>query len=200
MWKKDEAETSEPERQDRATSPRPTRAPSTSGEPATIGPSITIKGEVSGDEDLLIQGRVNGSVDLKEQSVTVGREGRVEADISGRVVTVEGEVDGDLVAQEQIILRSSARVEGDITAPRVVLEDGARFRGLVDMGEPGKGTGRSGSGSASSTQRSSGDAKGTPADTRSSTPEKASSSSSTPSSEKSESGSKVPELDKATSS
>ncbi len=112
-----------------------TRTSTVGSERATIGPSITIKGEVSGDEDLLIQGRIDGSVNLKLQSVTVGREGRVKANISGRIVTVEGEVEGDLRAQEQVILRSSARVQGDITAPRVVLEDGANFRGLVDMGE-----------------------------------------------------------------
>ncbi len=102
---------------------------------ATIGRSITIKGEVSGDEDLLIQGRVDGSVALRQHLVTVGAEGEVKASISGRVVTVEGRVEGDVSAQEQIILRSSAWVEGNIAAPRVVLEDGARFRGGVDMGE-----------------------------------------------------------------
>lgn len=105
-----------------------------SGERATIGRSITINGEVSGDEDLLIQGRVDGSVNLKQHSVTVGPEGEVKADITARVVTVEGSVKGNLHAEEQVVLRSAALVEGDITAPRVVLEDGARFRGGVDMG------------------------------------------------------------------
>lgn len=135
MWKKEEG-TSAASGSAAETPGTPPRRPATgSKEPATIGPSITIKGEVSGDEDLLIQGRIDGSVDLQDQSVTVGSEGRVKAGIRGRVVTVEGEVEGDLQAEEQVILRSSARVEGDITAPRVVLEDGARFRGLVDMGE-----------------------------------------------------------------
>jgi cytoskeletal protein CcmA (bactofilin family) len=109
-----------------------TRAPR---DRATIGRSITIKGEVTGDEDLLIQGRVDGSVNLKQHSVTVGPEGEVKADITGRVVTVEGSVEGNLSADEQVILRNSARVQGDIVAPRLVLEDGARFRGGVDMGE-----------------------------------------------------------------
>ena len=106
------------------------------GERATIGRSITIRGEVSGDEDLLIQGQVDGSVELKEQAVTVGREGKVKANITGRMVTVEGEVEGNLRADDQVILRSSAKVQGDITAPRVVLEDGATFRGGIDMGTP----------------------------------------------------------------
>lgn len=139
MWKKDEATPGverQPQAGPRTEAPRPrTTTTAAPGEVAVIGRSIIIKGEVSGDEDLLIQGQVDGSVDLDLQSVTVGREGRVKANITGRVVTVEGEVDGDLKAQEQVILRSSARVHGDITAPRVVLEDGASFRGLVDMGE-----------------------------------------------------------------
>lgn len=157
MWKKDDDTGAA---QKPSSTPRPEAAPRRTapagGEPATIGPSITIKGEVSGDEDLLIEGRVDGSVDLKEQAVTVGSEGRVKADITGRVVTVEGEVEGDLKAKEQIILRSSAKVEGDISAPRVVLEDGARFRGLVDMGEATdeeRGSSRTSSGSSSSTSK-----------------------------------------------
>lgn len=139
MWKKDETApvTSSTTRQEEK-SPHPgsNRPVAGSSERATIGRSITIRGDVSGDEDLLIQGRVEGSVDLKLQSVTVGGEGRVKANISGRVVIVEGEVDGDLHAKEQVVLRSTARVQGDLSAPRVVVEDGANFRGLVDMGEP----------------------------------------------------------------
>jgi cytoskeletal protein CcmA (bactofilin family) len=89
---------------------------------------------VTGSEDLLIQGQVDGSVTLDDHSVGVGSEGRVNANITGRIITIEGRVEGDLTAQEQIILRGSAHVKGDIKAPRVVLEDGATFRGLVDMG------------------------------------------------------------------
>ncbi len=144
MWKKDE--TPEPityTRPEPAVGPvrpaapldAPPPPPVTGSSRATIGSSITIRGDVTGDEDLLIQGRVDGSVDLKQHSVTVGREGQVKADISGRVIAVEGRVEGNLIADEQVILRSSAVVQGDITSPRVVLEDGARFRGGVDMGE-----------------------------------------------------------------
>lgn len=136
MWKKEE--TPEPvatRRPDVARAPEHVAPLKASGERATIGRSITIKGEVKGDEDLLIQGRVDGSVTLKQHAVTVGPEGEVKADIGARVITVEGRVEGNLSAQEQVILRGSARVQGNITAPRVVLEDGARFRGGVDMGE-----------------------------------------------------------------
>jgi cytoskeletal protein CcmA (bactofilin family) len=169
MWKKDDATPMET----RPNEPRPEAVPSyeravppgapsvtppvrSSGDRATIGRSITIKGEVKGDEDLLIQGRIDGSVTLKEHAVTVGPEGEVKADIGARVITVEGKVEGNLSAQEQVILRTSSRVQGNISAPRVVLEDGARFRGGVDMGEtpgevrlqPDKSAGRSASGSA----------------------------------------------------
>lgn len=138
MWKKDDVTPPTPPRPEPREKPLhndPPKAAPAASERATIGRSITIRGEVEGDEDLLIQGRVDGSVDLKDQSVTVGREGRVKANITGRVVAVEGEVEGDLRANEQVVLRSSARVQGDITAPRVVLEDGANFRGLVDMAD-----------------------------------------------------------------
>ncbi len=142
MWKKEDA-TPEPtpvNRPDPVAPPMervaiPTTKPAVTVERATIGRSISIKGEVTGDEDLLIQGRVEGSVNLKQHSVTVGREGEVKADISGRVITVEGRVQGNLLADEQVVLRSSAQVQGDIVSPRVVLEDGARFRGGVDMGD-----------------------------------------------------------------
>jgi cytoskeletal protein CcmA (bactofilin family) len=139
MWKKDDDPNptpSAPRTERTTTGAGPVRSTQGTGERATIGRSITIRGEVSGDEDLLIQGHVDGSVNLEQQAVTVGRDGRVKADITARVVTVEGEVEGDLKAEEQVILRSSAQVQGDITAPRVVLEDGASFRGGIDMGEP----------------------------------------------------------------
>ena len=136
MWKKEEPpEPVAARRPEAALSVEQVPPPKASGARATIGRSIAINGEVTGDEDLLIQGRVDGSVTLKQNAVTVGPEGEVKADIGARVITVEGKVDGNLSAQEQVILRGSARVQGNITAPRVVLEDGARFRGGVDMGE-----------------------------------------------------------------
>jgi cytoskeletal protein CcmA (bactofilin family) len=113
---------------------RPARRPApASSEPATIGRSITIRGDVTGDEDLMIQGTVDGTVDLEKHNVTVGPEGRVKANISGRTVTIEGEVEGNVRGQEQVVLRSVSKVTGDIVAPRVVLEDGATFLGSIDM-------------------------------------------------------------------
>ncbi len=100
---------------------------------AVIGPSIQIKGELSGGEDLLIEGRIEGKVALAQHAVTVGAKGRLAADIHARAVHVEGEVEGNIAAEELIVLKKSARVRGDLVAPRVVIEDGARFKGSVDM-------------------------------------------------------------------
>jgi cytoskeletal protein CcmA (bactofilin family) len=102
-------------------------------ERAIIGPSIAIKGDVTGEEDLLIQGRIEGKVDLKQHSVTIGSNGRIKADVHGRTVTVEGEVEGDLHGEEQIVVRRSGRVRGNVVAPRVTIEDGAVFQGSIDM-------------------------------------------------------------------
>jgi cytoskeletal protein CcmA (bactofilin family) len=139
MWKKGEVEEMSGTSANPA-STTPTR--SAGGQPqagrggsATIGPSITICGDVTGDEDLLIQGRVEGTVTLKQHNVTVGPDGTVRASIHGRTVTIEGDVEGDLRGEEQVVLRNSARHQGNIQAPRVTLEDGAKFRGGIDMGE-----------------------------------------------------------------
>lgn len=100
---------------------------------ATIGPSISIRGDLSGDEDLIIQGRVEGSVSLQQNNVTVGKEGRIRASICGRIITVEGHVEGDLNGEEKVIIRASGHVRGNIVSPRVTLEDGCRFKGSIDM-------------------------------------------------------------------
>ena len=134
-----------PDRYERAESPK-------SSGPAMIGRSIAIRGEVTGDEDMVIQGRVEGSVDLKQHSVTVGPEGEVKANIIARIVTVEGRVVGNLSGEEQVVLRASARVEGDIVSPRVVLEDGTIFRGSVEMGEVAARAHRSAAQAAQATQ------------------------------------------------
>lgn len=110
-------------------SPEPSRSRSL----ATIGPSIAIRGDVTGDEDLLIEGRVEGKVLLKKNSVTVGRNGRVKADLFAKMIIVEGELEGDLGAQEEVVVRQAGKVRGNIQAPRVTLESGCRFQGSIDM-------------------------------------------------------------------
>jgi cytoskeletal protein CcmA (bactofilin family) len=102
-------------------------------DPAAVGASIAIVGDITGDEDLTILGRVEGKIDLPQHVVTVGQSGRVKADIHARVVSVAGEVRGNLVAAEQILIRKTATMLGNLTAPRVGLEDGCSFRGSVEM-------------------------------------------------------------------
>jgi cytoskeletal protein CcmA (bactofilin family) len=100
---------------------------------AIIGRSIKINGDVKGDEDLMIEGDVSGTVQLRNHALTIGKEGKVKADIHARSITVDGTTDGDLFASESIAIRGSANVRGNLLAPRVSLEDGARFKGSVEM-------------------------------------------------------------------
>ena len=101
-----------------------------------IGPSIKIKGEVTGDEDLLIQGSVEGTVDLSQNEVTVGQTGQVAADITAKTIRIDGAVTGDINGNENVVISKSGNVRGNIVAPRVTLEDGAIFKGSIDM-DPG---------------------------------------------------------------
>ncbi|RPJ59011.1 MAG: polymer-forming cytoskeletal protein [Acidobacteria bacterium] len=102
-------------------------------ERAIIGSSILIKGDVSGEEDLVVQGQVEGRIELRQHNVTVGKNGRVKADIWGKIISVEGEVIGNIYGEEKIVIRSSGVLHGNITAPRVTLEDGSKFKGSIDM-------------------------------------------------------------------
>ena len=102
-----------------------------------IGPSIKIKGEVSGDEDLVIQGQVEGTISLKAHQVFVGESGRVSADIHAKTVKIDGEVNGDISGSENVVISKLGHVRGNIVAPRVTLEDGAVFKGSIDM-DPGE--------------------------------------------------------------
>ena len=107
-----------------------------------IGPSIVIKGTVSGDEDLHIEGKVEGTIDLGAHTVSVGQSGKVTADINAKVVKIDGEVAGDITGNEKVVISKSGNVRGNIVAPRVTLEDGAIFKGSIDMDPGGAATGR----------------------------------------------------------
>lgn len=108
-----------------------------SGRAAVIGPGIYIKGDISGDESLIIEGRVEGKIFLDSHQVDVGQSGRVNADITAKVIKIAGEVRGDLTAKEKVIILRSGNVRGNIVAPRMTLEDGAIFKGSIDM-DPGE--------------------------------------------------------------
>ena len=100
---------------------------------AAIGRSIRISGDVKGDEDLIILGEVSGTIELQNHSLTVGKEGQVQANVYARSITVDGTTEGDLFASERIAIRATANVRGNLVAPRISLEDGARFKGSVEM-------------------------------------------------------------------
>lgn len=100
---------------------------------AVIGSTITIKGEVSGDENLIIEGRVEGSVELAGHDLTIGQSGKVEASLSAKTVKVDGQVTGDIAGSEKVVITKTGKVLGNIIAPRVTLEDGAKFKGAIDM-------------------------------------------------------------------
>ncbi len=108
--------------------PRPMRE-----EPASIGKSIVINGELSGSEDLTIEGRVDGKIELRNHVLTVGSNGRITAQVAAKAIVVLGHVTGNLSATEKVDIRESGSVEGDIVAPRVAIADGSHFRGSIDM-------------------------------------------------------------------
>jgi cytoskeletal protein CcmA (bactofilin family) len=102
---------------------------------ATIGPSIHVRGDVlvTGNEGVRIEGRVEGTISLSDNILTVGKQGQIKATINARAIFVEGKVEGDLKGDEQIVIHSSGDVRGNIVAPRVTLEDGCKFKGSIDM-------------------------------------------------------------------
>ena len=100
---------------------------------AVLGPTLRFKGELSADEDFILQGRIEGSIN-HTQSVTIGTEGVVQGNIHARVVVVDGSVEGDLHGSESVVVNATGRVNGNIFAPRVGLIDGALFNGRIDMG------------------------------------------------------------------
>jgi cytoskeletal protein CcmA (bactofilin family) len=98
-----------------------------------VGPSVSIKGELSSEEDLTIQGRVEGEIDSKQNNVTIGESGNIKGDIYGRIISIEGEVQGNLFGEEKIVVRESAMVLGDIETPRFSIGEGAKFKGHIDV-------------------------------------------------------------------
>lgn len=145
IWKKsefEEATAQAPPQPQPPQAPAARTQPQPAGERALIGPSIEIKGNLTGGEDLLIEGRVDGKIEVQQHSVTIGKSGRVKADVAGRTIVVMGEVDGSLYAEEQIVLRQASTVRGNLFAPRVTLEDGSNFKGTIDMTPKTAETGR----------------------------------------------------------
>ncbi len=102
-----------------------------------IGKSVIIKGELSGSEDLTIEGHVEGRIDLKDNVLTIGPNGKIKAEVFAKAVVVLGEVTGNVTASEKVDIRDNGSVDGDIASPRVAIAEGAHFRGAVDMQRSG---------------------------------------------------------------
>jgi cytoskeletal protein CcmA (bactofilin family) len=120
-----------------AAAPRPAVS-ATTADQATIGKSLVIKGEVTGSESLYIDGRVEGSINLAGNRVTVGRNGVVAANINAREIVVLGKVRGNLTASDRVDIRSDGSLTGDVVAARISIEDGAFFKGGIDIRKGGQ--------------------------------------------------------------
>lgn len=125
-----------------AAEPAPAAAPRNatlnSQDQATIGKSLVIKGEVTGSESLYIDGRVEGSINLSGNRVTIGRNGIVNANINAREIVVTGKVRGNLTASDRVDIRNEGSLTGDVIAQRISIEDGAFFKGGIDIRKPGQ--------------------------------------------------------------
>jgi cytoskeletal protein CcmA (bactofilin family) len=110
-------------------------------EQASIGKSLVIKGEVSGSESLYIDGRVEGSINLPGNRLTVGRNGVVSANVTAREIVVIGKLRGNLTASDRVDIRNEGSLTGDVVAQRISIEDGAYFKGGIDIRKPGQKNG-----------------------------------------------------------
>ena len=123
----------------KATEPRPAevrapevRAPEAAPRASVLGPTLRFRGELSAQEDLVVQGSVEGSI-THTQNLTIGTDGSMTGNIRARVIIIDGKVDGDLYATESVNIRATAKVKGNVFAPRVAIQDGAFFQGQVEM-------------------------------------------------------------------
>ena len=118
----------------RAAEPRSpeVRAPEGASRASVLGPTLKFRGELSAQEDLIVQGSVEGSI-THTQSLTVGTDGTMKGDIRARVILIDGKVEGDLYATESVNIRATAKVKGNVFAPRVGISEGAFFQGQIEM-------------------------------------------------------------------
>ena len=146
MWKRDESvKPAAPPATTPAAAPSAPAAAVPAGEPrahlgrdlVNIGKSVVIKGELSGSEDLTIEGHVEGRIDLKDNVLTIGPNGKIKAEVFAKAVVVLGEVTGNVTASEKVDIRDNGSVDGDIVSPRMAIAEGAHFRGSVDMQRQG---------------------------------------------------------------
>ncbi|HJR58989.1 MAG TPA: polymer-forming cytoskeletal protein [Vicinamibacterales bacterium] len=150
MWKRDEpakpaAPTATPP-QTVTPSPEPPVVRQSAGEhqrgglersTVNIGKSVVIKGELNGSEDLTIEGQVEGKIELRQNVLTIGANGKIKAQVFAKAVIILGEVTGNVTATEKVDIRDNGSVDGDIASPRVAIAEGAHFRGAIDMQRAG---------------------------------------------------------------
>jgi cytoskeletal protein CcmA (bactofilin family) len=105
---------------------------------ADIGKSITIRGDVSGEEDLVFDGTIEGRVDLPGHHLTIGPNASIQAELAARQITINGRVVGNVTASDRAEIHTSGRLEGDVTAPKLVIQEGAQLNGKVRTGAPRK--------------------------------------------------------------
>lgn len=158
MWKRDEAvkpgggptqpapapATPTPSPAAEAARPQPTSGVDTHRgleKSVNIGKSVIIKGELNGSEDLTIEGAVEGKIELRQNVLTIGPNGKIKAQVFAKSVVILGEVTGNVTASEKVDIRDNGSVDGDIAAPRVAIAEGAHFRGSIDMQRPGGASG-----------------------------------------------------------
>jgi cytoskeletal protein CcmA (bactofilin family) len=149
MWKRDESvkPTPPPPAMPAASAAAPAPAPTAAQhndvrtqierDKVNIGKSVVIKGELSGSEDLTIEGHCEGRIELRENVLTIGPNGKIKAEVFAKAVIVLGEVVGNVTASEKVDIRDNGSVDGDIISPRVAIAEGAHFRGSVDMQRAG---------------------------------------------------------------
>ncbi len=150
MWKRDESAKPTPPPPPAPAAPAASAPPSAAtSKPGTdtrgqierdkvnIGKSVVIKGELSGSEDLTIEGHAEGRIELRENVLTIGPNGKIRAEVFAKAVVVLGEVVGNVTASEKVDIRDNGSVDGDIISPRVAIAEGAHFRGSVDMQRAG---------------------------------------------------------------
>jgi cytoskeletal protein CcmA (bactofilin family) len=139
MWRNKEEETH----------PQPPREPAPAAEPvaprpvvgkapARVGRTLSVKGELAGEEDLVVDGEFSGTIELGGHNFTVGAQGKVQADVHAREIVIEGTLRGKLRATDRLIIARSGNVVGDLVAARIVIEDGAYFKGSIDIQKPGE--------------------------------------------------------------
>lgn len=156
MWKRDEGvrpagAPAAPPAQPTAQAPQPPTVDQPAGaarqaahlgrDVVNIGKSVVIKGELSGSEDLTIEGQVEGKIELRQNVLTIGPNGKIKAQVFAKAVIVLGEVTGNVTASEKVDIRDNGSVDGDLVSPRVAIAEGAHFRGSIDMQ---RGTGATG--------------------------------------------------------